>query len=200
MAEQKFAGILTKLKRGIGRPVKEGEDPWQCDVHKGEIVVEIPLNERSTTDHTSHNFRLYTEPEITLYAQPTDVFPLYGAEADYLLAVHPPSVRYREYLSSENLKEKMKLKAGDIVIFKWKIKEDAPDTYVRGKIQYLGKFPEKDGVYFGIEILVSYWIITLYNLYMYLYRRNNIVVKVLLMVLHILVVVLIMLYMLLWIR
>ena len=193
MAEQKFAGIL---KRGICRPVKEGDNSWQY-VHKGEIVTDIPLNERSTTDHTPHNYRLYTEPNVTLYAQPTDVLPLYGAEADYLLAVHPPSVCCREHLISENLKDKMELKVGDIVIFKWHI---TPESYARGKIRYLGKLPEHDGVYFGIEILVSYWIITLYNLYMYLYRRNNIVVKVLLMVLHILVVVLIMLYMLLWIR
>ena len=200
MAEQKFAGILTKQRRGIGRPVKEGEDPWQCDVHKGEIVVEIPLNERSTTDHTPHNYRLYTEPNVTLYAQPSDVAPLYGAEADYLLAVHPPSVRFKQYLQSNDLKSKMELKVGDIVLFKLKIKEDLPDSFAHGKIRHLGKLSEHDGVYFGIEILVSYWIITLYNLYMYLYRRNNIVVKVLLMVLHILVVVLIMLYMLLWIR
>ena len=156
MAEQKFAGILTKPKHGIGRAVKEGEDPWQCEIHKGEIVVEIPPNERSSTDHTPHNYRLYTEPNVTLYASPTDVLPLYGAELDYLLAVHPPSVRYREYLSSENLKEKMELKVGGIVIFKWHITKDAAESYVRGKIQYLGKFPEKDGVYFGIEILVSY--------------------------------------------
>ena len=200
MAELKNASILIKLKRGIGRPVKEGEKPWRCDVHKGEIVVEIPFNERSTTDHTPHNYRLYTEPNVTLYAPPTDVTPLYGAEADYLLAVHPPSVRYREHLMSENLKEKMELKVGDIVIFKWHITTDGPESYVRGKIRYLGKLREHDGVYFGIEILVSYWIITLCNLYMYLYRRNNFVVKVLLMVDHILIVVLIMLYMLLWIR
>ena len=156
MAEQKFAGILSKQRLGIGRPVKEGEDPWECDVHKGEIVVEIPLNERSTTGHTPHNYRLYTEPNVTLYAQPTDVPPLYGAELDYLLAVRPPSVRYREYLSSENLKEKMELKVGDIVIFKWHITKDAPESYVNGKIRYLGKLREHDGIYFGIEILVSY--------------------------------------------
>ena len=156
MAEQKFAGILSKQKRGIGRPVKEGEGPWQCDVHKGEIVVDIPLNERSTTDHTPHNYRLYTEPNVTLYVSPTDVLPLYGAELDYLLTIDAASVRYREYLSSENLKEKMELKVGDIVIFKLKIKEDAPESYAHGKIRHLGKLREHDGVYFGIEILVSY--------------------------------------------
>ena len=200
MAEQKFAGILTKLKRGIGRPVK-GEEPWQCDVHRGEIVVEIPINERSTTDRTPHNYRLYIEPNVTLYAQPSDVTPLYGAELDYLLAIDAASVRFKQYLQSDDFKKsKMKLKVGDIVLFKLKINEDAPESYVHGKIRYLGKLREHDGVYFGIEILVSYWIITLCNLYMYLYRRNNIVVEVLLMVDHILAVVLIMLYMLLWIR
>ena len=157
MAEQKFAGILIKPKRGIGRPVKEGEDPWQCDVHKGEIVVDIPLNERSTTDHTPHNYRLYTEPNVTLYAPPTDVTPLYGAEVDYLLAVHPPSVRFKQYLQpGDFIKSKMELKVGDIVLFKLKINEDAADAYVHGKIRYLGKLREHDGVYFGIEILVSY--------------------------------------------
>ena len=156
MAEQKFAGILTKPKRGIGRPVKEGEDPWQCDINKGEIVVEIPPNERSTTERTPHNYRLYTEPNVTLYAPPTDVTPLYGDETDYLLAVHPPSVRFKQYLQPGDLKSKMELKVGDIVLFKLKIKEDAPESYVHGKIRYLGKLREHDGVYFGIEILVSY--------------------------------------------
>ena len=166
MAEQKFVCILAKPKLGIGRPVK-GENPWHCDVHKGEIVVEIPLNERSTTDHTPHNYRLYAEPIVTLYAPPTDALPLYGAEADYLLAVHPPSVRFKQYLLSDDLKSKMELKVGDIVIFKLKINEDGPEPYVIGKIRYLGKLREKDGVYFGIEIIVSYWIITLCNLYNY---------------------------------
>ena len=198
MAEQKIASIIIKPKRGVGKPVKEGDNPWQCDVHKGEIVVEIPLNERSTTDHTPHNYRLYTEPEITLHVSPTDVLPLYGAELDYLLAVHPPSARIQQYLRSEDFKKKMELKLGDTVTFKLSINPDSAESYVNGKIRHLGKLREKDGVYFGIEIIVSYWIITLCNLYMYLYRRNNIVVKVLL-VDHILIVILIMLYLLLWI-
>ena len=128
---------------------------------------------------------------------------MYGAELDYLLAVHPPSVRIQQYLRSEDFKKKMELKLGDAVIFQLSINPDSPEYYVIGKIRHLGRLREIDGIYFGIEILVSYWIITLcnlYNLYMYLYRRKNIVVKVLLMVLHILIVVLIMLYLLLWIR
>ena len=157
MAEQKIASILIKPKRGIGRAVKEGEVPWHCDVHKGEIVVEIPLNERSTTDHTPHNYRLYTEPNVTLYAPPTDVLPLYGAELDYLLAVQPPRARVQQYLRSEDFKKKMELKLGDAITFKLSINPDSPELYVCGKIQYLGKLREMDGVYFGIEILVSYW-------------------------------------------
>ena len=57
MAEQKFDGILSKQKCGIARPVKEGEDPWQCDVHKEEIVVEY-LSMKDlllTTHHTIIN-------------------------------------------------------------------------------------------------------------------------------------------------
>ena len=154
LAEQKF---VTKARRGVGRTVKEGEVPWQCELHKGEIVVEIPPNERSTTDRTPHNYRLYTEPNVTLYAPPTDVLSLYGAEVDYLLAIDAASVRFKQYLQSDDLKSKMELKMGDIVLFKLKIiKEDAPDAYVHGKIQYLGKLREHDGVYFGIEISVSY--------------------------------------------
>ena len=156
MAEQKIASIIIKQRRGICRPVKEGDNSWQCEVHEGEIVVEIPLNERSTTDHPPHNYRLCTEPNVTLYAPPTDVLPLYGAEVDYLLAVHPPSVRFKLSLQTDVLKSKMEIKVGDIVLFKLKINEDAPESYAHGKIRHLGKLPEHDGVYFGIEILVSY--------------------------------------------
>jgi ubiquitin thioesterase CYLD len=156
MAEQQIVFILLREKPGLeASNDKDNKNPWECKVQKGDIVEEIPYKDRvPNPDHPTHNYRLYTEPDVTLFTIPTDVSVLHGKEVDYLLAVHPPSARVKEYLNTQQLKEKMEIKMGDLVIFRYSIKKDAPGgSFVHGKVQYIGFVRDSEGIYFGIEIL-----------------------------------------------
>ena len=147
-----------KEKTGYG-PVQKGEDPWSCKVFKGEFIVPIPKEEMrqiSQIKGVTPNYRLYRDPEVILYAGPTDFCPLDEKEIEYLLAVAPASVRLKEYLNEEDKKMKMDLIVGDKVVFKLKIALRAltakVNAQVNGTIRYIGPHPDSDGIVFGIEI------------------------------------------------
>ena len=194
MASSQVA-ILLKDKRGEGRI--ESEEKESCPVDSGELIIEIPEKERvpSNDGKQPHNYRLYNgeQDNVTLYAGPTDIALLHGTEVDYLLPVHPPSVRIQQYTRENRMTEIMDIKVGDLVIFKLDQGKGNPIAYVCGKVRYLSTIPEHKGIYFGLEITVSN-ILCILNILQYI-RRINILVKVLLMVDLILIVVLRMLYM-----
>ena len=188
--------LLMKEKHGVGKPAQEGDNPWECTIYRGELVVEISEKDRLPNQQDKHpdNYRLYSDPDITLYAAPLEVTPLSKDELKYLIAVQPPSVRIQQFLNEKKLKEIMEIKKGDMVMFKFKIEQTAPDSIIRGKVQYIGHLDEKDGIYFGIEIMVSI-INNIFNIFMNICRIKSNVVEVQLMVDHILIVVIIMLCM-----
>ena len=143
--------ILMKDKTGYG-PVQEGEEPWTVKVFKGELIVLIPeeeMRQMSRIKGVTPNHRLHRDPQVILYAGPTDVTPLDDKEIEYLLAINPPSVRLKEYLNEMDKKMKMDLVVGDKVIFKLEI---APTAQVNGIIHHIGPHPDSDGIFFGIEI------------------------------------------------
>ena len=148
-----------KDKTGYGL-VQEGEEQWTVKVFKGELVVRIPQEEMlqmSRIKGATPNHRLHRDPQVILYADPTDVTPLDDKEIEYLLAVQLPSVRLREYLNEEDKKMKMDLVAGDKVIFKLKLpgssaSKATPTAQVNGIIHHIGPHPDSDGIVFGIEI------------------------------------------------
>lgn len=188
--------LLMKEKHGVGKPTQEEDNPWECTIYRGELVIEIPEKDRPPNQQGRHpdNYHLYYDHSITLYAAPLEVTPLTRDELKYLIAVYPPSVRIQQYLNEKRLKEIMEIKKGDMVMFKFKIEQTAPDSIIRGKVQYLGHLEEKDGIYFGIEIMVSI-INTIVNILVNICRIKSNEVEVVLMVDHILIVVTIMLYM-----
>ena len=155
--------ILTREKKGFGK-FREGEEPWQCPVSKGELVTEIPKNEPKNeirsieSGKPAPNYRLYRHEDnatVVLYAGHFDVCPVEDKEVDYLLAVEPPKVRLQEYLQPDVKKKmKMELVCGDAVLFRMKL-PNGPDTFVKGIIRYLGPLEEREGIYFGIEIQVG---------------------------------------------
>ena len=151
--------ILLKDKRGEGRIESEEEVPWNCLVDKGELIIEIPEKKRvpSNDGKQPHNYSLYTgeQDNVTLYAGPTDISSLHGTEVDYLLPVHPPSIRFQQYTRENRMTEIMDIKVGDTVIFKQSQGKGNPIAFIRGKVRYLGTIPEHEGIYFGIEIIVS---------------------------------------------
>ena len=155
--------ILTREKKGFGT-FREGEEPWQCQVSKGELVTDIPKNEMRSIESgkPAPNYRLYRHEDnatVVLYAGRFDVSPVEEKELDYLLAIEPPNVRLQEYSKPDETKKmKMKLVCGDAVLFRMKL-PNGPDTFVsafvKGIIRYLGPLEEREGIYFGIEIQVG---------------------------------------------
>ena len=149
-----MVSILTKDKTGYG-PVQEGEDPWSGKVFKGDLIVPIPKEERRQIEGVTPNYRLDRDPQVILYAGPTDFSSLDEREIEYLLAVAPASIRLREYLNEEDRRMKMDLIVDDKVVFKLEIAPRAPTAAVNGTIRYIGHHPDSDGIVFGIEIQVS---------------------------------------------
>ena len=149
--------ITTKEMFGEGKPEKEGEDPWECRIFKGELVVEILEKDwLFSKEGKPLNYQLLSGPDIVkLHAELTDVSPLQEDEVPYLLAVHPPGMRLKEYLREDRKKEILTLKVEDVVMFKLDQGHNNATSIIRGKIRYIGPIDEDEGIFFGIEITVS---------------------------------------------
>ena len=134
--------ILLQEKTGE----RQGQQ-LQHRIFKGELVTE---NQRHP------NYCLYTDPDVTLCLEHTDISPLEETELNYLLAVQSPSVRLEQYQSNKK-EEIMGLKVGDVVMFNL-------DSLLitRGIIHYIGCLDGYNGIHFGIEILVSILNITVH--------------------------------------
>ena len=147
-----FSAILLKQKSA---EEKYDNDPPYTVVPRGELLLEIPLEDRVTrTDGSrSHNYCLYSNDAVTLYDDGTGVAPLEGAELNYLLAITNPQKRIVQYLEPGKLKWIMDLKHGDTVSFRLTQGSNA-DLMPKGKVRYYGFIPGYEGVMFGIEILV----------------------------------------------
>ena len=148
--------ITTKEMFGEGKPEK-GEDPWECRIFKGELVVEIPEKDWLFSEEGKpFNYQLLSGPDIVkLHAGLTDVSLLQEDEVPYLLAVQPPGLRLKEYLREDRKKEIMALKVEDVVMFKLDQGHNNATSIIRGKIRYVGPIDDDEGIFFGIEITVS---------------------------------------------
>ena len=148
--------ILLKQQIGERKPDQEGEKPLLIYFFKGEILLEIPLKEQiPREDRTpAHNYCKYDDPDVTIYNNGSNVSPLYGAELDYLLGIHRPSVRAVEYLMVDKLTWIMDLRFGSNVFFQLDKEKDVP-LLIQGKIKYYGAIQGHQGVWFGMEIIVS---------------------------------------------
>ena len=148
-----MVSILLKDKNGIGVP--HDEEPWESKVYKGDLVIPIPKEEGRQVKGVTPNYRLYRDAEVVLYADLIDVAPVEEREAEYLLAVYPPSLRLKEYLREDEMKMKMNLIVGDTVVFKLVVQSKAAaGSSVKGIIRYIGPHRDNDnkGIFFGIEI------------------------------------------------
>ena len=147
-----FSAILLKQKSA---EEKYDNDPPYTVVPRGELLLEIPLEDRVTRadGSPSHNYCLYSNNDVTLYDDGTGVAPLYGAELDYLLAITDPQKRIVQYLEPGKLKWIMNLKHGDTVSFQLPQGSNAV-VMRKGRVRYYGLFPGHEGMMFGLEILV----------------------------------------------
>ena len=137
MATPRFiTNVYILLREKTGERQKQ-----ECTIFKGQLVAEI---------QGSLNYHLYSDPDVTLCLERTDISsPLEETELNYLLAVKPPSVRLEQYQSKKK-KEIIRLKVGDVVMFNL---DRALITH--GMIRYIGCLDGYNGIHFGIEILVS---------------------------------------------
>ena len=158
---------LILLKQTMGEKAStctSDGSPSNMWIARGELVTEIPEKDQVPRDKGhSHNYRKLTEPNVTFYNDGTDIAPLYGAEAEYLLGVVEAATRIQEYLKSDKLKEMMDLRFNDIVLFK--MDRGSVTKIVRGRVRYYGTIPGSRGVKFGIEILVCYHYFVYYHIY-----------------------------------
>ena len=146
--------ILLEQRSAEGK--YDGDLSYQWFVHSGELLLQIPLQDRVPREDgsPSHNYSLYKDPAVTLYDDGTGVSPLEGAELDYLAAITRPQTRIAQYLEQGKLKWIMALKNGDNVVFR--LKQGSNAVFMpRGRIRYCGRVAGYDGVMFGVEILVS---------------------------------------------
>ena len=157
MSEQNVPSpyILLRQQMGERKPESEGERPFNIFISRGEILLEIPPKEQIPRDDNkpAHNYRVYHDPDVTMYDNGANTSPLHGAEVDYLEAIERQSVRAQEYLHAERLAWIMDLIFGDEVYFSLENKENIP-LMILGKIRYFGRTPNYRGVMFGIEIMV----------------------------------------------
>lgn len=137
---------------------RDKQEPWETKIERGELLVEIPDKERASQGNgTAHNYRLYSNTDLSLYADGMDATPVKERELGYILAVTPPNLRTREFVRSDRMKMATSLIVSEAVMFKMKVgAESGPDDMVRGVIRYIGEVPKRgEGIYFGIEITVS---------------------------------------------
>ncbi len=160
--------ILLKQRTALESTSQDGNNiPFQTYVHRGELVLEIPVKDRIPGKDGSqiHNFCLHNDPTITLYDDGTGTCPLQGAELDYLKAIQNPTTRIVQYLEPGKMKWIVDLKLNDIVFFKFNLTKKAPLLTVKGKVRYYGLIEGHCGVMFGIEILVriidQYFLLTI---------------------------------------
>ena len=148
------SGSSILLKSRSAEETYDSDTPFQKDVPRGELVLEIPLKERITrTDGSpSHNYCLYSNNAITLYDDGTCTAPLHGAELEYLAAITDPRKRIIQYLESGKLKWVMDIQHGDIVSFR--LPGSDAVQMPKGRVRYYGRIPGHEGVMFGLEILV----------------------------------------------
>ena len=147
--------ILTNATTGVKRNSKKKKE--QLNVRKGELVVEIPKKNQIVQQDgiPPHNYRLLHNPKVSLYDTGVIVIPLQGAEADYLEGVADPTARIFEYRKEQRFRWIMNLKNGDMVFFKLEREKGSKvPLHSKGKICYYGAVEGRNGVAFGIEIMV----------------------------------------------
>ena len=161
-----YGHILLKQRTAEEDDTQDGNDiPFQTIAQKGELLLEIPAKDQiPRKDGTpSHNYYLLNDPEISLYDDGTGVYPLYGAEFDYLKAIKNPTIRTVQYLDADKMKSIIDLRTNDIVFIRLKIVKSAPPLFVKGRVRYYGLVKGYIGVMFGIEIMVCYYRMVCYG-------------------------------------
>ena len=141
--------VYILLRQSDGRRAPEGKITI---VTKGELLVPISDADQANTrdDGNRPNYHVFKNPSVSLYCGAHYVAPLPDAQHHYFIPLRPFG-RVQEFFNEEKKEWVFDLKSGDFVTFS-KAKNI---LFAKGKIRHVGSVPDKAGVFFGIEILVS---------------------------------------------
>ena len=156
--------ILSNATTGVKRNSKKKKE--QLNVRKGELVIEIPKKDQIAQHEGDplHNYRLLRSPNVSFYDSGINIIPLQGPEADYLEGIADPTARILEYRKEQRLQWILNLRSGDMVFFKLeKDRSSKVPLHSKGIIRYYGAVEGRNGVAFGIEIMVlTYFLLPVY--------------------------------------
>ena len=119
---------------------------------RGSLLVELTDGEaKETQQHFTPplNYKKYSDDSVKLYCKPEQVFQLSDEQFSLLLGVKLPFDRYK-VLNILRWVEKLRIGYGVNVTIPYP---------VRGIIRYIGPLPGEEGTKFGIELLVSRYVL-----------------------------------------
>ena len=124
-----------------------GGGPQHVTVLRGELLMGV--------DGSNHyNYMLSHEENTCLFCDENDIAPLNNEEFLLLEAIKKPFDRLEAFRSNK-LEWAAKLKAGVSVDVRTGGDNISHPEYARGVVHFKGMLKEQNGVYFGVEILVS---------------------------------------------
>lgn len=122
----------------------------KVDVLQGTLMVYFCANEDHPKAQPLHVLECI-EDNIEVQCSDDDFRPLSNEEYELLLAVPTCQDRYAIFQNGDWLKEGLKLKEGDFV----EVYDKSSAKDLIGKLRYKGKVVGLQGIYFGIELVVS---------------------------------------------
>ena len=148
---------------GIVRRVV-GRQPT-TNILKGELLEQIPgdaLVPRTEGQNVlkPYNYRLVKDPAVAVYCSENDIAPLSDKEFLLLEAIQSVSARYEVFIVGNKVEWGCGLKPGDPVYVSIPGATVTPNQRAAAVIRYIGGQPPDPGLMFGIEITVSYPVIS----------------------------------------
>ena len=125
-------------------------------VCRGELLILIPRAKLvpRRDGKPAHNYQLASDAEVTLYSGGEEVSPLSDSDYRLLEAIKSRAARY-EVFQKDLLEWGSELKDGMFVLATLPSKSPVSSQQAVSLIRHVGLLPNEQGIYFGIEIMVS---------------------------------------------
>ncbi len=141
----KFDGkVVSKVKKFLSGSAS----PSTVHVLRGELLVEVP-------DSDDFNYKLYRDQSIYLFCTEVDVAPLNYEEFLILEPIKEPGDKLDVF--QHKFEWGAKLREGSHVLVTLPGPNLALQEHVRAVVHYKGKIGYQQGIFYGVEILVSFF-------------------------------------------